>query len=284
MGIIDFSLSRRVTVSMCAVALVLFGLVAYSRLPLNLMPDISYPSLTVETRFPGAAPEEVESLVSRPIEELVGVVSGVQRLTSVSRPGLSQVTLEFGWDRDMDFAALDVRQKLDLAILPREAEKPVLLRFDPANEPIVRLYLTATDPAVDLYQLRYVSEEVLKKDLESTDGIAAIKVNGGFEEEIQVRVDERKLALLGLSIGEVNQRLARENINQAGGSLYEREARYLVRSNNEFRDPGDDRRRPRGPQHPGLRHRHGGARPQAARGDHALRRRRGGRARGLQGG
>ena len=93
MGIIDFSLSRRVTVSMCAVALVLFGLVAYSRLPLNLMPDISYPSLTVETRFPGAAPEEVESLVSRPIEEMVGVVSGVQRLTSISRP---QVKL-FPW-------------------------------------------------------------------------------------------------------------------------------------------------------------------------------------------
>jgi HAE1 family hydrophobic/amphiphilic exporter-1 len=236
MGIINFSLSRRVTVSMCAVALVLFGLVAYSRLPLNLMPDISYPSLTVETRFPGAAPEEVEALVSRPIEELVGVVSGVQRLTSISRPGLSQVTLEFGWDRDMDFAALDVRQKLDLAVLPRETEKPVLLRFDPANEPITRLYLTG---GADLYQLRYVGEEVLKKDLESTDGIAAIKVNGGYEEEIQVHVDERKLALVGLSIQEVNTRLARENVNQAGGSLYEEEARYLVRSNNEFQNLDD---------------------------------------------
>ena len=236
MGIINFSLSRRVTVSMCAVALMLFGVVAYSRLPLNLMPDISYPSVTVETRFPGAAPEEVESLVSRPIEELVGVVSGVQRLTSVSRPGLSQVTLEFGWDRDMDFAALDVRQKLDLVVLPRESEKPVLLRFDPANEPITRIYLTGDD---DLYQLRYVGEELLKKDLESTEGIAAIKVNGGYEEEIQVRVDERKLALVGLTIQEVNTRLARENVNQAGGSLYEREARYLVRSNNEFQDLDD---------------------------------------------
>jgi multidrug efflux pump subunit AcrB len=157
MGIINFSLSRRVTVSMCAVALVLFGLVAYSRLPLNLMPDLSYPSLTVETRFPGAAPEEVESLVSRPIEEMVGVVSGVQRLTSISRPGLSQVTVEFGWDRDMDFAALDVRQKLDLVVLPREAEKSVVLRFDPGNEPITRLYLTADKGSeIDLYQLRYL--------------------------------------------------------------------------------------------------------------------------------
>jgi HAE1 family hydrophobic/amphiphilic exporter-1 len=138
----------------------------------------------------------------------------------------------------MDFASLDVRQKLDLVRLPREADKPILLRFDPANDPILRLFLTGGD---DLYQLRYVAEEVLKKDLESTEGVAAIKVNGGFEEEIQVKVDEGKLALIGLSIQEVNDRLLRENVNQAGGSLYEEEARYLVRSNNEFLDLDDIR-------------------------------------------
>ncbi len=236
MRLIDFSLSRRVTISMAAVALVLFGLVSFTRLPVNLFPELSYPSLTIETKLPGAAPEEVESLVSRPIEEVVGVVAGVQRLTSVARPGLSQVTLEFDWGRNMDFAALDVRQKLDLIQLPREADRPVLLRFDPANEPVVRLYLTGGE---DLYQLRYVAEEVLKKDLESTEGVAAIKINGGYEEEIQVRVDERKLALLGFTIEEVNQRLGRENVNQAGGSLYESEARYLVRSKNEFEDLRD---------------------------------------------
>ena len=114
MRVVDFSLRRRVTVSMAAVALLLFGTVAFTRLPLNLMPDLSYPSLTVETRLPGAAPGEVEALITRPIEELVGITGGVQRLTSVSRPGISQVTLEFGWGRDMDFAALEVRQKLDL--------------------------------------------------------------------------------------------------------------------------------------------------------------------------
>ncbi|HUP65578.1 MAG TPA: efflux RND transporter permease subunit, partial [Thermoanaerobaculia bacterium] len=231
MRVVEFSLRRRVTVSMCAVALVIFGVVAFTRLPMNLLPEISYPSLTVETRFPGAAPNEVEALVTRQIEEVVGVVSGVQRLTSTSRPGLSQVTLEFDWGRDMNFAALDVRQKLDLLTLPRETDKPVILRFDPANDPFMRLYVTGGS---NLYQLRYVAEEVLKKDLESTEGVAAIKVNGGFEEEIEVRVDEGKLAILGVPIAEVNQKLQRENINQAGGSLYEKEARYLVRSRNEF--------------------------------------------------
>lgn len=239
MKIVEISLRRRVTVSMCAVALVLFGAVAFTRLPINLLPDVSYPTLTVETRFPGAAPAEVESLVSRPVEEAAGVVAGVKRLTSVSKPGLSQVTLEFDWGRNMDFAALDVRQKLDLLTLAREAEKPVILRFDPANDPIVRLYLTGTAASPDLYRLRYVAEEVLKKDLESTDGVAAIQVNGGYEEEIEVRIDEGKLSLLGLGIDDVRARLLAENINQAGGSLYESEARYLVRSRNEFQSLDD---------------------------------------------
>ena len=236
MSLVEFSLKRRVTVSMAAVALVIFGVVSFTRLPMNLLPDISYPTLTVETRYPGAAPGEVETLVSRPIEEVVGIVAGVQRLTSVSRPGLSQVTLEFDWNRNMDFAALDVRQKLDLLTLPREIEKPVILRFDPSNDPIQRLYLTG---GKSLYQLRYVAEEILKKDLESTDGVAAIKVNGGYEEEIEVRVDEGKLSLLGLTIQDVNDKLRRENVNQAGGSLYEKEARYLVRARNEFQDLRD---------------------------------------------
>ncbi|HUF78267.1 MAG TPA: efflux RND transporter permease subunit, partial [Thermoanaerobaculia bacterium] len=261
MGIVELSLRRRVTVAMVAIAVMLFGLVAFTRLPINLLPDISYPTLTVETRFPGAAPAEVESLVTRPVEEAVGVVAGVERMSSVSRPGLSQVTLELGWGRNMDFAALDVRQKLELLTLPQEAEQPVLLRFDPENAPILRLYVTAAAPAApgeagearaegaaapaapapepDLYQLRYAGEEVIKKDLESTEGLAAIQVLGGYEEEIEVRVDEGKLALLGLSIGEVRDRLGRENVNQAGGSLYEEEARYLVRSRNEFENLGD---------------------------------------------
>lgn len=239
MKIVEISLRRRVTVSMCAVALVLFGAVAFTRLPINLLPDVSYPTLTVETRFPGAAPAEVESLVSRPVEEAAGVVAGVKKITSVSKPGPSQVTLEFDWGRNMDFAALDVRQKLDLLTLAREAEKPVILRFDPANDPIVRLYLTGESANTDLYRLRYVGEEVLKRDLESTDGVAAIQVNGGYEEEIEVRIDEGKLSLLGLTIDEVRARLLRENINQAGGSLYESEARYLVRARNEFQNLDD---------------------------------------------
>jgi len=262
MRIVELSLRRRVTVAMAALAVSLFGIVAFTRLPIDLLPDISYPSLTVETRFPGAAPAEVEALLTRPVEEAVGVVAGVQRISSTSRPGLSQVTLEFDWDRDMDFAALDVRQKLELVSYPEQAEDPVLLRFDPENDPIMRLYVTE-DPSengavaetaagaagvvrpdrpereADLFRLRYLGEEVIKKDLESTEGLAAVKVSGGAEEEIQVKIDEGKLSLLGLGIDQIRDRLARENVNQAGGSLYEEEARYLVRSRNEFENLDD---------------------------------------------
>jgi HAE1 family hydrophobic/amphiphilic exporter-1 len=233
---IHFSVRRPVTVSMCTLAVVLFGLVSFQRLPINLLPDLSYPSLTVETRLPGAAPAEVESLITRRIEEAVGILAGVQRISSRSRPGLSQVTLEFTWGRDMSLASLDVRQKVDLVVLPKEAEKPAILRFDPASDPILRLYLT---DGSNLYRLRYVAEELLKKDLESLDGVAAVKVNGGLEEQIQVGLDEGKLALVGLRPADVQAVLARENVNQAGGSLYEEEARYLVRANNEFKSLDD---------------------------------------------
>lgn len=232
MKIVELSLRRRVTVAMCAVAVVLFGLVAFTRLEVSLLPELTYPSLTVETRLPGAAPAEVEQLLTRPIEERIGVVSGVQRLVSVSRPGMSQVTVEFGWGRDMDFAAIDVREKLDLLRLPQEAEPPTVARFDPGADPILRLVLAGDD---DLHALRELAEQVVEKDLEGTVGVAAIDVSGGYEDEIEIVVDQERLATMGLTIQQVAEGLAKANVDQAGGSLYEREARYLVRAHNRLK-------------------------------------------------
>jgi hydrophobic/amphiphilic exporter-1 (mainly G- bacteria), HAE1 family len=232
MKIAEISIRRPITVGMVTVAVLMFGLVAFGRLPLNLLPDISYPSLTVETKYPQAAPNEVENLVSKPIEEAVAVVSGGQRIYSRSRAGVSEVTMEFGWDSNMDFAALDVREKLDLVQLPRDTEKPNILRFDPSNDPILRVILSSSHS--NLVALREFAEKTIKKDLESIDGIAAVKINGGLEEEIHVFLDETKLANVGLSVQDVVGTLSRNNINIAGGSLYENEARYLVRTLNEF--------------------------------------------------
>ncbi|RME50039.1 MAG: efflux RND transporter permease subunit [Deltaproteobacteria bacterium] len=227
------SIRRPVTVGMFTLALLVFGGVSLGRLPLTLLPEITYPTLTIETTYPGAAPGEVEELVTRQIEEAVGVVGGVQRIVSRSRAGLSQVVLEFPWDAALDFAALEVREKLDLLHLPEEAGKPNVLRYDPNNDPILRYALTGGE---DLVGLRIVAENTIKKELEALEGVAAVKINGGYEEEIRIEVDEGRLHAFGLDFSVVKNRLAAENVNVAGGSLYEAEARYLVRTNNAFAD------------------------------------------------
>ncbi|GAB4112709.1 MAG: efflux RND transporter permease subunit [Acidobacteriota bacterium] len=232
MSLIKSSIQRPVTVSMFVVAVVLFGLVSLDRLALNLLPDISYPSLTIQTDYEDAAPEEIEALITQPVEEAVGVVPGLTKMTSVSRSGQSEVVMEFAWDTDMDIASLEVREKLDFVNLPRDAEKPVILRFDPSYDPIMRIRVFGD---VSLATLRYNAEKELKKYLEATEGVAAIKVIGGLEEQIRIEVDEKRLAELGIPITEVTEVLRQENLNQATGSLYDDDANYLVRMLNQFR-------------------------------------------------
>ena len=233
MNIIRGAISRPVTVSMFILAVSLFGYISLDRLALNLLPDISYPTLTIQTEYQDAAPEEVENLITRPVEEAVGVLPGLLRLSSVSRSGESEITLEFGWGTNMDLASLEAREKLDVIQLPRDAKRPIILRFDPSYDPIMRLRLSGAN--MSLARLRYAAEKELKKMLESVDGVAAIKVIGGLEEQIRIEIDERQLAELGIPISEVSQVLAQENLNQASGSLYDLDANYLVRILNQFR-------------------------------------------------
>ena len=133
-ALIEMATQRRVTIVMFTVAIGLFGMVSLNRLNLNLLPDISYPTLTVRTELTGAAPVEIENLITKPIEEAVGVIRNVRLVRSVSRSGQSDVTLEFLWGTDMDVAGVEVREKLDILFLPLEASRPLLLRFDHAVE------------------------------------------------------------------------------------------------------------------------------------------------------
>ena len=139
MQLVDFAIRRRVTIAMATLAIALLGAISLSRLKVNLLPDLSYPTLTIRTELPGAAPLEVENLLTRPIEEAAGVIRNVRAVRSISRSGQSDVVLEFLWGTDMDFAGIDVRERLDLLQLPLEATRPLLLRFDPSTEPVMRL-------------------------------------------------------------------------------------------------------------------------------------------------
>ena len=234
MKLVDFSISRRVTVTMIMVAVVAFGGIGFSRLSLNLLPDITYPTITVRTEYAGTAPAEMERLITEPIEGVVGVVGNVVRVSSISRPGIADVIVEFSWGTDMDFAALDVREKLDILNLPQAVSKPILLRFDPSLDPVMRIALYGGS---SLLELRRVAEERVRLDLESLDGVAAVRVEGGLEEEIHVEVETARLASLGISINQVTQRLAAENVNLTGGLLKDGEAEFLVRTLNEFSGP-----------------------------------------------
>ncbi|WP_313643909.1 efflux RND transporter permease subunit [Stenotrophomonas sp.] len=239
--LIEFATRRRVTIAMMTLTLVLFGLISLSSLKVELLPDLSYPTLTVRTDYEGAAPAEVETLISQPAEEALGIVKGLRKLKSISRTGQSDVVLEFAWGTDMQQAGLDVRDKMETLQLPLEAKPPVLLRFNPSTQPIMRLALSSKQEAGNdadavrrLMELRRYADEDLKRKLEPVSGVAAVKVGGGLEDEIQVDIDQRKLAALGLSLDTVIQRLQQENVNLSGGRLEEGSQRYLVRTVNQF--------------------------------------------------
>ena len=238
MTIVDFSIRRPVTVFVFMLAAVVFGLVAFDDLAVDLLPEITYPSLTVRTEFDGAAPAEVESLITKTVENSVGVVNNVALVTSSSRADMSEVTLEFGWDTNMDMAALDVRERLDLIQLPDIAGRPVLLRYDPSLDPIMRIGIYGDD---DLVRMRLIAELQVKRFLERIEGVAAVLVNGGLEEEIHIELDERRINNLGLSTNRIIARLAQENINLTGGRLQDGQTEYLVRTINEFERPSDMR-------------------------------------------
>jgi len=240
MSLPELATRRRVTIGMVTLTFVLFGLIGLSDLKVNLLPDLSYPTLTVRTDDAGAAPAEIENLISEPVEEAIGVVKNVKRVHSISRTGESDVILEFAWGTDMDMAALDVRDKLDTLQLPLEAAKPLLLRFNPSTDPIVRIGLTSkdasdADPAA-LKRLRRFADDELKKRLEPVAGVAAVKVGGGLEDEVEVAVDQHRLAQLGIDINTVITRLKNENVNISGGSIDQGTQRYLVRTLNQFTD------------------------------------------------
>jgi len=237
MALVEISTRRRVTIAMVTITLVLFGLIGLSRLKLNLLPDLSYPTLTVRTEYAGAAPLEMENLISEPVEETVGTVKGVKKVRSVSRTGQSDVVLEFGWGTDMEAAGLEVREKLELLQLPLEAKKPLLLRFNPATEPVMRLGLSSTAAGNDLHalkELRRFADDEAQKRIEPVAGVAAVKVAGGLEDEVQVDIDQNRLQLLNIDIATVIDRLRTENVNLSGGRLDEGNQRFLVRTLNQF--------------------------------------------------
>ena len=235
MSIVSTVVKRPVTVCMFTLAIMLFGMVGFSRLSVSLLPDLSYPTLTIRTVNLGAAPAEIEQLLSKPIEEAVGVVKGIRKVHSISKAGQSDVIVEFDWGVAMNFATQNVREKLDTLSLPKDVKRPIILRFNPALDPIIRLGISTTNKDFKaLKQNRTFAEQEIKRQLETITGVAAVQLGGGLQQEIQVIFDQEKAAQRGISAQDIVQGIQSENINMSAGRVYDGQQEYLVRTVNQF--------------------------------------------------
>ncbi|MBK6941292.1 MAG: efflux RND transporter permease subunit [Planctomycetes bacterium] len=223
---------RPVATTMAVIAIATFGWISFGKIPLALLPEISYPTITVRTEYEGAGPEDIEERISRRVEEALAVLPGLENYSSVSRAGVSDVVLEFRWGTNLSFATQEVRERLDRVSLPDDTEQPLILRYDPSLDPILRV---AVSGDADLREIRLAADELVARKIATVPGVAAVKVRGGLEEEIRVRLDAERLTHLGLDISEVDRRLKIENVNLASGTLVEGDTEYVVRTLNQFR-------------------------------------------------
>jgi HAE1 family hydrophobic/amphiphilic exporter-1 len=233
MGLPEFSTRKPVTTIMIFLGVMLFGVISLAKLPQELFPPITYPQLTVFTGYANAAPEEIETLLTRPVEEAVGTVSGLKGIRSISKEGISLVMAEFDWDQNMDFASLRTREKVDLvkARLPRDASEPLVVPFNPFALPVMTISITGNRNPM---QLRQIAIDIIKEELEKVDGVASASVEGGLEREITVDVDQGKLKTYGVAILDVSDAITNSNLNYPAGTIKESFYEYLIRTLGEF--------------------------------------------------
>lgn len=225
---------------MIVAAVVIFGVVSLDLLPQELFPQIVYPQLTVVTPYANAAPEEIETLITKPVEEAVGTVAGVKRLTSISKEGLSLVIAEFGWSQNINFAALGMREKIDLIKerLPREAEEPIVLPFNPFDKPILILSVTSSGTRSPV-NLRNLTRKMIKDEIEKVEGVASASISGGLEREIQVDINQDALQSRRVPILDISKAISNANLNYPAGTIKESFYEYLIRTLGEFEKVSD---------------------------------------------
>jgi len=236
MRLAQLSVNRPVTTLMIFVAIVVLGLVALSKLGLDLMPELEIPAVSVLTAYQGAGPEEIETLITEPMEDTLSTISGVDEVISVSKEGISAVILKFNWGEKIDESVNDIREKIDLIRerLPEDAESPVIFKFDLAMMPIAIIAITAED---SYPYLQDIVDDELIDPIKRVKGVASATAGGGLERQIRVDIDRDRLAALNLSVDQIKQALAAQNISTPGGNLKTGYKDYLLRTPEEFSSP-----------------------------------------------
>ncbi|MCL2144400.1 MAG: efflux RND transporter permease subunit [Endomicrobia bacterium] len=244
MSILRLSVDRPVTTVMIFLSIGLLGVISYTRIPQELFPSMDYPQITIVTKYEGAGPEESEKLISKMVEETAGTVKNIKRVSSNSKEGASIVSCEFRWGTNMDFAAMDVREKIDLIkeALPRDALEPVVLKYNPTQVEAMMLsvsYNKGSSSSMRMADLRKVAKKNLKDELERLEGVAKVELRGGEEKEIIVEIDKGRLLANQVSITEIITSLQNANITYPAGTIKEEKHEYLVKTVGEFQDIND---------------------------------------------
>jgi len=235
MKLSEFSIRRPIFTWMVTFVVIIIGLVSLTRLPVDLMPEVVYPTLNVNASYPNTGPEEIEEIITRPIEEALSAVPGVEEVFSSSSEGSSSVRIMFAWGTDLDAAADDVRERLDRIIgrLPDEVDRPTLRKFDPAQQPILQFgALSNLDPV----QARRIIDEQIAYRLERVAGVASVDVFGGRQREIQVNLDPLKLKALGLPLNVITGKIRQENVDMPAGVIERGNYEILLRIPGVFTD------------------------------------------------
>ncbi|HGJ65658.1 TPA: efflux RND transporter permease subunit [bacterium] len=233
MNLTDYSLKKPITTFMIFIAIVVIGFFSLSRLAIDLLPDIEFPSLTVSVSYPGASPKEVETLITEPLERAVSTIQNVKQVRSSSNEGRSSVTMDFNWGTDMTEATNDLREKIDRikGALPEEADTPSIWKFDPSSMPIMFLGFVGDMP---LDEIREYADNQIRYRLEQIEGVAAVDIRGGLEREIHVDINKSKMEALGITYPQIISALRNENLDMPGGYLETQRNELLLRTSGQY--------------------------------------------------
>jgi HAE1 family hydrophobic/amphiphilic exporter-1 len=234
MSIPRTAIERPITMYMICGVIVLLGAISLVRLPVDLMPDVTFPSITVRVSYGGVGPLEMEELVTRPIEQAVSAVAGLEQINATSSEGSSTVRLNFAWGTNLNAAADDVRSRVDRVRgrLPEDADAPILFKFDASAMPIMGVGVESRN--MDRVQLREMAQNILSPRIERVPGVAAVSVEGGLRRQIHVELSKEKIAALDLSVDRIVSILRSENENTPLGEIDEGDTTYLLRSQGQY--------------------------------------------------
>ncbi|MGL5721863.1 MAG: efflux RND transporter permease subunit [Brevinema sp.] len=240
MSIVDVSVKKPVTMTMLLMIVMMFGLYACFQLPVDFLPDIERPILTVSTTYTGAGPEEVETSVTRTLENVLTTVENIDKVTSDSKEGSSQIQLEFKWGTDMDNAMFQTREKVDLVRddLPDDADNPVIYKFSTDLIPVMGYYLVGIDDPATAYD---IADNTIRKSLEQLPGVGSITVDGGSKTELQIDLIQNRMQAYGLNSAKIAQIVKANDLSVSGGYVYQGSVKYGVRTDAEIKTLQDAR-------------------------------------------